>query len=285
MSSSKSGKFWIACVGSVAMLGGLGAAAVSTGSAGAAPEQSGQSSQRPTATPGEQLTAIASKIGPAVPVPAGKVSYLDERGRHMATDENGKTKPFNQRSEVWAPSNQKKVWELRQTGTSGQVERNFGRCGDFFAAPKDQCKYPGDWQSPKPEWLAGLPRDGQAMLERLKKDRADNDRNDIQLMVEVTDMLGNPAIPADVRAAVFKAIAKIPGLRAVPAVDLLGRKAMAFGVADDSEWHEVLVDPATGNYLGERQVARKPFAGVKPGETVSQNALEELLVNKVGQRP
>lgn len=282
-------KLLIACAGSVAAVSLATTAALSAGAAET--DRGVRGAVAVGATPGERLLAIADKVGPAVPVPAGKVVRLDEQSRALGTPEG---KPGYQagRSVTWAPADQTKVWrQFRQTWTSDDPrpsgELLKARCGDYYEPKEKVCKLPGDWQKPTPAWLAGLPRDADAMRKRLEQDRSDNGRGDAQSIREITDLFGNPAIPNDVRATIFRAVAQFPGLRAVEAKDLAGRRGIAFGVASDVKWIEFIVDPATGEYLGDRDVLVRdlPEDGPKAGDVLTLSSQRESIVDKVGRRP
>ncbi|WP_328988584.1 hypothetical protein OG394_20390 [Kribbella sp. NBC_01245] len=111
--------------------------------------------------------------------------------------------------------------------------------------------------------------------------------SDAQSIREIADLFGNPAIPNDVRTTIFRAVAQFPGLRAVETKDLAGRRGIAFGVASDVKWIEFIVDPATGEYRGDRDVLLRDFPedGQKAGDVLTLSTQRESIVNRVGQRP
>lgn len=251
--------------------------------------------------PGTRLTAAANKITQVGPVVAGPGQFTYFRRRGLSRGYEGQMRLIeksDQLSESWAPADKTKPWRadtvsrnLLKPGEPPQRKTSYARCGDFFAPPKDQCKttkrggFEQELQVSQEEWLAGLPRDPQGMLARLQADRVQNGRNSIQLMVHVIDFLAQPGVPADVRKAIFGALALLPDLRMLEGVeDMDGRIGTAFGVAEKSSWLAIIVDEKTGEYLGHRE-ASLDAPPVGAGDKAILSSYREGVVDKVGERP
>ncbi|HEX8518621.1 MAG TPA: hypothetical protein VF667_03420, partial [Pseudonocardia sp.] len=69
-----------------------------------------------------------------------------------------------------------------------------------------------------------------------------------------TDFLKTGAAPPDLRAALYRALAKVPGLAVTDgAAEVDGRRGTALGITDpDGNRLEMIVDPRTGAFLGTR---------------------------------
>jgi hypothetical protein len=67
----------------------------------------------------------------------------------------------------------------------------------------------------------------------------------------IAEMLGNLLAPPDLQAALFQAMAKIPGVTVVQdTVDAAGRRGMALALVDDQVRFEVILEKGTYRYLG-----------------------------------
>ncbi|TDC67700.1 hypothetical protein E1200_14215 [Actinomadura sp. GC306] len=98
---------------------------------------------------------------------------------------------------------------------------------------------------------------------------------------------------AETEAVIFRAIKLIPGVTPVEGrVDAAGRPAIGLGLTVDGWLHEeVLLDPETYAYLGERAIAIKSRT-VEPGFTVKAGTVQRLMVRvaigvvaEAGRRP
>ncbi len=112
------------------------------------------------------------------------------------------------------------------------------------------------WQAPTPEWLAALPRDTQQLKERLYSDTAGHGRSpDGEVVVYVADVLRSGIVPDDLRAALFEVLAEVPGV-VISDVDIRagGTSAVGYSYFEqvDGSTQELVIDPETGAYLGER---------------------------------
>ncbi|GAB3990426.1 hypothetical protein GCM10029978_118280 [Actinoallomurus acanthiterrae] len=109
-------------------------------------------------------------------------------------------------------------------------------------------------------------------------------------------ILRNGVAPPKIVAAVYRAIARLPGVTLRKnTVDLAGRPAIAVGRVEEGYlFREILIDPKTYAYLGERDVAIKDRAAtITDGRwTIKKGAILDLethatpkIVDRPGQRP
>jgi len=109
------------------------------------------------------------------------------------------------------------------------------------------------------------------------------------MFVLAGDLLRLSTVPPEQSAALFRAVARIPGVTLVDdAVDAAGRPGVAVARQDPDnptrdEW---IFDRKTYDFLGEREVATDDFSNVKKGTITANTAvLRRAIVDKAGQRP
>lgn len=164
----------------------------------------------------------------------------------------------------------------------GEFHRQFdrdGTGGDGSRAPRR-----GSWQSPTPEFLARLPRDASALLARLQADHPG--RWSVPFSGAV-DALRTCLVPAELRALLYRALTGLPEVRvAAQPADVAGRACLAIVHDAGRTRTELMIDPADGQFAGERDTLRGGSgcdlpAGTPIGETVVRTA----VVNALGERP
>jgi RNA polymerase sigma-70 factor (ECF subfamily) len=145
-------------------------------------------------------------------------------------------------------------------------------------------RWDASWQTPTKPWLDSLPRDPKALLDRIYRDSkgAGNSKHG-QAVVVIADVLRSGFVPGDLRAALFRAATLVPGVEVLDGQAVLdGRRGVSIGRYETVNGlrQEVVFDPATGQVIGERQVAVKPKADfrVPPGAVVSSTAVETDVV-------
>ncbi|TMR39705.1 CU044_5270 family protein [Actinomadura geliboluensis] len=137
-----------------------------------------------------------------------------------------------------------------------------------------------------------LPGDPAALLRKVRGEGGD------QMAFEtLVTILRDSSHSPETEAAIFRAIKLIPGVTPVEGeVEIAGRPAIALGLTVEGWLHEeVLLDPKTYAYLGERAIAVKTrtFASEGgPAVTVKAGTLQRLMVRvaigvvgKSGERP
>lgn len=113
------------------------------------------------------------------------------------------------------------------------------------------------------DWYASLPRDPDALLAELLKDAHSYDpvEHYEALNEAVTPVLTSGLAPADIRAALFRALAKEPQVQIVDgATHADGRPVITVRIGYD---HELLFDKVTGQYVGNQ--SRSEGFPVVPG--------------------
>lgn len=138
-------------------------------------------------------------------------------------------------------------------------------------------RLPAGWQSPTDEWLAALPRDVERLRDKLYADtRGHGKSHDGEVLVYVADVLRSGRVPADLRAALYRVLSTVPGVRiTATAVTVLGRPGIALGRLEqvDGIRQEIVIDQRTGQFVGERQTT--------PEGWVTEATVRRTLVDQV----
>ncbi|MER7048127.1 CU044_5270 family protein [Streptomyces jumonjinensis] len=151
----------------------------------------------------------------------------------------------------------------------------------------------GNLNAPTYEFLAALPTDPQALIERIYQETesshgAGSDSTtgpDQEAFVTIGDLLRGSVAPPETAAALYRAAALIPGVVTVPeAVDAAGRHGVAVAREHDGERTEWIFDKSTMRLLGERTVLVKDNAWGKAGSVVTSLALvKNGVVSEAGR--
>ncbi|MBD8586057.1 CU044_5270 family protein [Frigoribacterium sp. CFBP 8766] len=94
---------------------------------------------------------------------------------------------------------------------------------------------------------------------------------------QIGDLLRQGDVPADLRAAAYKALAALPGVEVVSrSANLDGRLGVAFALttANGSLRDELLVDPESGLFIGERSVSLEASEIVPAGTAWESTSIE-----------
>jgi hypothetical protein len=211
--------------------------------------------------------------------------------------------------QVWVPADEREEWLLdrRQTGrriwlegSAEQLARAGGGplgswptgrwqapFGDFFAAesgeqpgPMEEC-----WQLPDSHFLAALPRDPQVLYERLRADSPDDRPGYVGPFVYAADALRSGRVPADLRAALYRALLLLPGIEVGEADDQDGTRRIALAVDDGVQRNETFIRSADGQFAGERATLTRDVRGLKAGTVTTNTAVSVAIVDTLGQLP
>ena len=256
------------------------------------------------------LNSTADKIRTSdPPLRPGQYRYVGWHSWAMNTavfKDTSLTRLEERLGEMWVPQDWKRDWLVRDGSTgnykwikgSDQEAKALG-----FAPPKAEtteerwpcgqyphqdnpCGVRGSWQQPTPEWMAGLPRDPQKLYERLRADAPVNGRGDTELLVYAADALRSAIIPADLRAAIYRALGKLPALEITDQLaNLDGRTGIAYGMNDGTSRQEIIIDPATGQYIGARQLTTRALPELPANAVMSYSSVVFGVVDNEGTRP
>lgn len=130
---------------------------------------------------------------------------------------------------------------------------------------------------------AALPRDPQALLNLIQeRTKGAGKSPEIKALGTITAALRTGVIPADLRAAFYKAAALIPGVTvADKQATIDGQTGVAIGIPspDGGSRQETIIDPATGLLIGERNVMLKDFPGSPAGTIITWTSIRTSVVN------
>ncbi|MDQ2585123.1 CU044_5270 family protein [Saccharothrix yanglingensis] len=259
-----------------------------------------------TAEAARAMTGAADAITTSDPVLGpGQYRYTVTRGRSAVLRDAGGTRFRWLDEEVlesWVPAVEGEEYLVRPQETDrrdwlvGTEEQ--ARAAGVRLEPTPQAEVrgrcdrtcreePGTWQAPNEKFLTGLPREPEQLLRRLLDDSRGRGSSESQeVLVYAADLLRSGRVPADLRAALFRALALLPGLEVADrSANLDGRKGVALAVTDGEARQEVLVDPATGEFIGERRVLTEPDDSLPAGTVVWSSSVETAVVDGLGARP
>jgi hypothetical protein len=186
--------------------------------------------------------------------------------------------------EVWIPANRSDEW-LQRSGHTGRhtwivgsdelvkaegdgglfepakLTEARGRCGDWGGrqtpelggSPDDgkPCDQRiGDFYQPTPRFIAQLPTDPAKLYDRLLA-AALGDKSTV--LKEAAGVLMSADADHGVRSTVYKALMSMSGLDVTDnAANLDGQRGVALGVSDGTLRQEIVIDPGTGRFIGDR---------------------------------
>jgi hypothetical protein len=168
--------------------------------------------------------------------------------------------------------------------TSRDSEDDFGIELDTVFCPRPRTPRRGSWQSPTPEFLERLPRDPAALLARL---REDNPGSWFGPFAAAVTALRTTLVPAELRAAFFRALSALPGVSfAEDAQNVDGHACVALVHDAGRTRTELLLDPADGQFAGERDTLRVDSrCGLPAGTVISTTAVRTGVVDAEGEVP
>jgi len=280
-----------------ALAGGLALAVVLSSGGGSQPTAPAQAQapapvQAQSQTPSAQPSATRPKVVPAsaaqvldqaaevvagksVPKAAkGQFVYVERLVGHNEIDENGQariTGPFK-----------RQIWLSVDGSRPGMVKENGAELGIA-----GEVAHPGI-ESPTYEYLATLPTDPDALLQKLYAETVGKRPAEERAFKAISELLPEQIAPPAVSAALYRAAAKIPGVTLVAdAVDAAGRHGVAVARVSDGVRAEWIFDPVSYEYLGQRLVVVDPgTVWGDPGKVFGQTAvLKRAIVDKVGDEP
>ena len=219
--------------------------------------------------------AAAATIATADPVVGpGQYLKISTLAVYAAQTDDSSTFLFHQDGQMYVPADHNDDWVWVQD--SETVAKTFGPASEKDAAagglvggpPEIVRAAKGAFYNSRPmDWgFDRLPRDPQQLLNYIYRTTVGQGVSpDAEAVVFIADTLRTGAVPADLRAALYRALAGIPGVSiSESAATLDGRTGVAFGRDEGNGLRqEIIIDPVTGLMIGEREVVLR--AGVMPG--------------------
>jgi hypothetical protein len=279
------------------------AAAVVALAAGALLVQAARHDDTPTTAAAAQLNDAADNVQPDEPIGPDQYRYTASRSWHAVRDKTGKVHRdmsllvmVGLEVEQWVPGDPTR--ECAFHVTNGDRKYLIGDAelaelenlplpepgSDDYTRACDKSEDRG-WVSPTPELLASLPRDPVQLHDRLRDDKErmrDYSDDEIRVAASVNTLLMSGVVPADLRAALYRALAMTPGLTIIEQVaDLDGRQGTAFGLRQGDHRLDIIINTATGQYVGSRWVlegSQPPPGTAVPAGTVQESVATRDLV-------
>lgn len=130
-----------------------------------------------------------------------------------------------------------------------------------------------------------MPRDPSALRDYFYDSYTDGSASiDEDVWVRITDLLRTGEVPADLRAALYRTIALIPGVEIIDyQVALDGRAGVALGRVESARGsttrEEIIIDPTTGLMIGERTVTLARLGEIPRGTVISWTSIETTVVD------
>lgn len=198
----------------------------------------------------------------------------------------------SQNGQIYVPADHANDWVWVRDPS--RVVRTFGPASERAAAavggasntPEIVRAAKGAWYNGRPtEWEFGsLPRDPQQLLNYIYRTTAGTGVSpDGEALVFIADTLRTGVVPADLRAALYKAAAGIPGVTITDRTATLdGHTGIAFGRDEgNGVRQEIIIDPETGLLIGERQVLLRNgvLPGVPLGESMGWTSVTTTVVD------
>jgi hypothetical protein len=274
----------------------------------------------PPAESGDLLEQAAANTADE-PVGPGQYRYVNQHGWELFAVSSNNVMVSASRGEqsfrTWVPHDWRDDWLRRivycdntfslpdnvpidpedQESCFSTPQEEFGPCG-AYGDSEAACTQPGRWTTPNPLFIDSLPRDPEALRSRLLTDYAafiDNLPEGARtgfptlpaqrVMGYAGELLRSGLAPADLRATVYRMLAKLPGLRVTdPDVSLDGRRGVGFGIVVDGIRREFVIEPSTGEFIGTRTVYLSQDQLVPVG-TEFYSSVSTAVVDELGQEP
>ncbi len=226
----------------------------------------------------------AAGKGEALPVRDDQFGYVRSTGRDVDLTSGTLVVGPLKESESWfsqKPGPQKKLGLSRTDGETLPINAELG---------DSEGTRPGLFR-PTYRWLATLPTDPRQLLGYLTEltPKFEEEDHDHAVFMSIGGLIGDPLLPPDTAAALFEAVALIPGVTEAPdAVDALGRTGVGIAREDArSATHTEWVFDRDGlTYLGSRSYLTKDTAYGKKGDLLGDSAvIETAVVDEAGVRP
>jgi RNA polymerase sigma-70 factor (ECF subfamily) len=196
------------------------------------------------------------------------------------------------RGELYVPADQSDDWVWVRA--AGETYETFGPASEAFA--KEMQPYAADelLRAPAGAFYGGspaktaddyesLPRDPHQLLNAIYAQNLTIGRSpDGEALVWIADALRNGTAPAELRSALYKAAALIPGVTVTEEQATLdGTTGIAIGrvEASDNSRQDIVIDPESGQFIGERQVSLETGGVIPAGTAVASTTVTTTVVD------
>lgn len=233
--------------------------------------------------------AVAAMATDATPVKDGQFVYVESLGRSNQGTFDGPVRlGALHKREVWISQDPGPVTRQGWIRESGKGAVMPGQL-----IPIDSTDpVPAGIHHPTYKWLAALPTDPDALLELLyAQTKVDEGESKEQAVFStIGSLVSETIMPSANTSALYKAAAKIPGVREIPdAVDAAGRHGIAITREDASsatrdEW---IFDKDTLAFLGSRSyITKDEVKGITSDTLAGTSAImERTVVDQYGKAP
>lgn len=225
----------------------------------------------PVVNPGQYLKIRSTNVWSTASVQADSSSYewldTEKSEMYIPDDRNGEW--------VWQRSGRVPTTFFSAESKEFVREQNIQPRPELLRAPNGTF-YGGP--GPFALDMSGFPRDPYRLLNNIYKQTLGKGQSvDGEALVFIADLLRTGVVPADLRAALYKAAAMIPGVTIMEGqANLDGRTGVAIGRTEESGMarQEIIIDPQTGQLIGERSILTEPLGSIPAGTAVTWTAIE-----------
>ena len=197
------------------------------------------------------------------------------------------------REELYVPQDRDDDWVWMRHAR--EPVQTFGPASEAFAArmqsyeQDELLRAPGGrFYGGSPTEISGaydsLPRDPQQLLNAIYvKTLMQGQSRDGAALEWIADVLRSGTVPADLRAALYKAAAQIPGVTITDKQATLdGTTGTAIGRVETTTniRHDIIIDPATGQFIGEREISLIATNGLPAGTASESTTVKTSIVDK-----
>ncbi|WP_307031845.1 CU044_5270 family protein [Arthrobacter globiformis] len=225
----------------------------------------------PVVSRGQYLRIKSTNVWMTASVEADGASY-----QWLDTEKFDMYVPFDRSGEwVWRRSGRVPTTFFDPKAKEYVREQNVQAHPELLRAPRGEFYGP---QAFAPD-MTLLPRDPYRLLNSIYKQTLGKGQSvDGEALVFIADLLRTGVVPADLRAALYKAAAMIPGVTITEGqANLAGRTGVAIGRTEASaagQRQEIIIDPKTGQLIGEREVLTQAYGVIPAGTAVGWTAIE-----------
>ena len=270
-----------AAVGAVGVLAAAAATAIALVLPGGQPAPASPAAM-------ELLAKVANVAArqPASPVSNSEFMYIrSEVAYAMYTDGSpvATMQPLHER-QIWLPVANICDWGLLiEQGQRTPLAPSPGSGPSFTV----KCS-PGNLHNATYRLLQSLPTDPRALLNQIYSFNQKNGEgqalgSDGEAFVTIGDLIRETVVPPSTAAALYRAAALIPGVTLIGHVtDVEGQPGIAIAWTGSQDRYEWIFDPATLQYVGERDF---DMSSGRPVVTGNAAVLQRAFVRKAGQLP